>query len=371
MANGYFERGEIYWVRVDSGFGSEQGVGRPGLIITNNRVNTGSDVVVIAWLTTQQKDTPFNVLTFATGKRSFIMCNQITTVDKTRLGKCIGVLPSDEIAKVEDILEDHLDLGYVDDSALKEKETEIAALEAEKADLRAEIATLKAQLEAKEDDKTSHEVEVAMWQKLYEKALGTVVDMKFSFDVAQRQEKKPEPPKKPPVESKVTEPETAKVDANEKVDVNSCTFSDLKKCGVNNDVALTIMNRRPYRTLDDVKKVPGITNVMWAILVHKICVAPVKKVEEPKKPEQPEEPKKRGPRKSAEALSAWDGVKINVNKVETASELYKKTGLNLKACNEILKHRDQFGDYEKLEDLTNLKWFGEITLKRYGHMLEV
>lgn len=381
MANGYFERGEIYWVRVDGGWGSETGVGRPGLIITNDRVNVAVDCVTIAWMTTQPKDKPWDILTFATGKRSYVMCNNINTVDKTRLGKCIGVLPPEEMKQVEDALENQFDLGYVDDTALKEKESEIAALEAEKADLRVEIAALKAQLEAKEDDKAAHTVEVAMWQKLYEKALGTVVDMKFGFDVARKAEapkvsvpeqKKVEPPKKPEAPKKQEEPEVAKVD------VNSCTFTELKKCGVNSDVALTIVNRRPYKTLEDVKKVPGITNVMWAILVHKICVVPVepKKVEEkptepPKKPETPEEPKKRGPRKSAEALSAWDGVKINVNKVGSASELHKKTGLNLKACNEILKHRDQFGDYEKLEDLTNLVWFGDITLKRYGHMLEV
>ena len=369
MANGYFERGEIYWVRVDGGWGSETGVGRPGLIITNDRANVATDCVTIAWMTTQPKDKPWDILTFATGKKSYVMCNNINTVDKTRLGKCIGTLPADEMRQVETALENQFDLGYVDDTALKEKETEIAALEAEKADLRVEIADLKAMLEAKEDDKTAHEVELAMWQKLYEKALGTVVDMKFGFDVAKREEqKKPAEPKKPEPK-KVAEPEPAKVD------VNSCTFTELKKCGLNAEMALKVIDGRPYKTLEDVKNVPGITNVMWAILVHKICVVPVKpepkKVEEPKKPEQPEEPKKRGPRKSAEALSAWDGVKINVNKIGSASELYKKTGLNLKACNEILKHRDQFGDYEKLEDLTNLKWFGDITLKRYGHMLEV
>lgn len=375
MANGYFERGEIYWVRVDGGWGSETGVGRPGLIITNDRVNVAVDCVTIAWMTTQPKDKPWDIMTNATGKRSYVMCNNINTVDKARLGKCIGVLPPDEMRQVEDALENQFDLGYVDDTALKEKESEIAALEAEKADLRAEIAALKAQLESKDDDKLSREIEIAMWKKMYEKALNMVVDMKMGFDVARVQEKAQ--PKvsvpKPPVEPKVSVPEPV-VEEAAKVDVNSCTFTELKKCGLNADIVLSIIDRRPYKTLEDVKKVPGITNVMWAILVHKICVVPVKKQEEPKKVEEPknvEEPKGRGPRKSVQALSEWDGAKINVNKVGSASELHQKTGLNIKACNEILKHREQFGDYEKIEDLTNLQWFGDITLKRYGHMLEV
>lgn len=383
MANGYFERGEIYWVRVDGGWGSETGVGRPGLIITNDRVNVAVDCVTIAWMTTQPKDKPWDILTFATGKRSYVMCNNINTVDKTRLGKCIGTLPPDEMKQVEDALENQFDLGYVDDSALKEKETEIAALETEKTELRAEIADLKAMLEAKEDDKTAHEVELAMWQKLYEKALGTVVDMKFGFDMNRREEqKKPVAPKKveAPKKPEPKKQEEPVVEETAKVDVNSCTFTELKKCGLNAEMALKVIDCRPYETLEDVKNVPGITNVMWAILVHKICVVPVKveepkKVEEkptePKKPEQPKEPGKRGPRKSAGILANWDGVKINVNKVETATELREKTGLSDQACREILKHREQFGDYEKLEDLTNLKWFGGITMKRYGHMLEV
>lgn len=374
MANGYFERGEIYWVRVDGGWGSETGVGRPGLIITNDRANTASDCVTIAWLTTQPKDNPWDILTFSTGKRSYVMCNNVNTVDKTRLGKCIGTLPVDEMKQVETALENQFDLGYVDDIALKEKEREIAALEAEKTELRAEIADLKAMLDKKDDAEAAHDVELAMWQKLYEKALATVVDMKFGFDMNRREEqKKPVAPKK--VEQPVMD--GPKPEEPAKVDVNSCTFTDLKRCGLNAEMALKVIDGRPYKTLDDVKSVPGITNVMWAILVHKICVVPVepKKVEEkptePKKPEQPKEPGKRGPRKSAGILANWDGVKINVNKVETATELREKTGLSDQACREILKHREQFGDYEKLEDLTNLKWFGDITMKRYGHMLEV
>ena len=364
MANGYFERGEVYWVRVDGGFGVETGVGRPGLIISNDRCNNGSDAVNIAWLTTQTKTEPWDVLTYATGKRSFVMCNQIQTVDKTRLGKYIGVLPPDDMKKVDDALEGQLDLGYVDDTALKEKELEIRTLRVQMGELKAEIEKLKAEIEAHADEDVATKVEIEMWQRLYGKALDQVVSMKLNGDVARRVEE-PKPVEKKRAEKKTEEkkPEPV-VDAEpELVDVNSASFQALKSCGFSNNLILTIIDKRPHKTVDDVKKLPGVTNVMWQIVSKKICCVPVKVVEPVVVGEPPEEPK---PKKVV-----WDGVKVNINKVETVSELSQKTGINLRTSQEILKHRHAFGDYERVEDLTNLEHFGATCMKRYGHMLEV
>lgn len=207
MANGYFERGEIYWVRMDTGYGSEMGVGRPAVIVSNDKANTTDSTVIICWLTKQPQEGWGNITTMATGVKSWILVKHITAVDKTRIGKFIAVMPPDDMRDVEDALEEKLDLGYVDDTALKEKESEIAALEAEKADLRVEIAALKAQLEAKDDDKLSREIEIAMWKKMYEKALNMVVDMKMGFDVARVQEK---------AQPKVSVPEQKKVESPKK-----------------------------------------------------------------------------------------------------------------------------------------------------------
>ncbi len=368
MANGYFSRGEVYWVRVDGGFGCETGVGRPGLILSNNRANNGSDVVNIAWLTTQTKTEPWDVLTHATGKRSFVMCNQIMTVDKSRLGKCICELPPDDMKKVDAALEDQLDLGYVDDTALKEKEVEIRALNVQMGELKAEIEKLKAEIEAHADADVATKVEIEMWQRLYGKALDQVVSMKLNGDIVRKTTEPPKVEERRPVSPKVPEPVAAESE-NDLVDVNSASFQELKSCGFSNNLILTIIDKRPYKTIDDVKKLPGVTNVMWQIVSKKICCVPVK-VEEPKKIEEPKPTKVNEPQPKKEKV-VWDGVKVNVNKIETVAELRRRTGMSQRTATDIIKHREQFGDYEKLEDLTNLEHFGSTCMKRYGHMLEV
>lgn len=331
MANGYFERGEVYWVRVDSGFGAEQGVGRPALIISNDRANNASDCVNMAWLTTQQQDRAWDILTFATGKKCWVKCNQIITTDKNRLGKMIGVLPPEDMKKVDDALEDQFDLGYADETALKEKNVEIEALRAEKKDLKTEVARLKEQLEQRDDSKI---LELAMWQRLYEKALNTVVDMKFSSDVAIRQSRPVEPVVKKQEPPKVTEKKPEPPVENEDdglVDVNSATFTELKACGLSPNMVLTVIDRRPYKTLDDVKKIPGMTNIMWQILSQKICVKPV--VEQ--KPVVVVDPV---------------GEKMNINYV-LAKELHQKTGVSLTQCYEITGYRNKHGAYQSWDDL--------------------
>ncbi len=372
MANGYFERGEVYWVRVDSGYGTETGIGRPGLILSNNRANNGGDIVIIAWLTTQNKTEPWDIVTYATGKRSFVMCNQFQTVDKTRLGKCMGALSPDEMKKVDIALEDQLDLGYVDDTALKEKDVTIRALNVQMSELRAEIGKLKAEIESRADADVATKVEIEMWQRLYGKALDQVVSMKLSGDIARRTAEPPKVEERKPAPPKVQEPVIAESE-NDLVDVNSASFRELKSCGFSNNLILTIIDKRPYKTIDDVKKLPGVTNVMWQIVSKKICCVPAKvkephKVEEPKQPEPPKDEPKDEPKKEK---VVWDGVKVNVNKVETIAELRRRTGMSLRPATDIIKHREQFGDYEKVEDLTNLKHFGGTCMKRYGHMLEV
>lgn len=79
--------------------------------------------------------------------------------------------------------------------------------------------------------------------------------------------------------------------------------------------------------------------------------------------DEPEEPKK--------PKAEWDGVKVNVNTVPTATELKRRTGMGYRTAAEIVKVRDEVGKYEKLDDLLALDHFGNTSMKRYGHMLTV
>lgn len=297
--NGYFERGEIYWVRMDAGLGTEQGVGRPGVVVTSNELNTKNTTVTIAFLS--RKYHPFStyVETGATGELSYVICNQLMSFDKSRLGKYIGKLNTAEQKAVDDALESVLDLGYQDDEALKEKDREIEARDAVIKEKNSMIQSLgdrmKHQATVKTEEIESLKIELAMWQRLYEKALNQVVDLKFTNDLFVRGHLNPkvaEPEEQPVVESPVEEPlmvespvEEASVVGEsqvgeppveeQRVDINTCTMTALKKLGFSLPMAKKIVDSRPFTSVEDLKKVNGLKANLFRVMEPKLCCSPV------------------------------------------------------------------------------------------------
>ena len=102
-------RGEIYFADLDPVFGSEQGGTRPVLIIQNNVGNRYSPTVIVAAVTSRWKK---NVLptqidagwTSGLNKRSYILLEQIRTLDKRRLRNKVGKLPDKVMEKVDEAL---------------------------------------------------------------------------------------------------------------------------------------------------------------------------------------------------------------------------------------------------------------------------
>ena len=80
------KRGEVYYLTDRNTLGAEMRKARPGVIVSNDILNQTSEVVEVVYLTTRPKeDSPCHVPIHATGKQSTALCEQITTVDKTRL----------------------------------------------------------------------------------------------------------------------------------------------------------------------------------------------------------------------------------------------------------------------------------------------
>lgn len=373
MANGYFERGEVYWIRMDNGFGGEQGVGRPGVILTENGINNKCSTVTIAFLSKQHHPSnPFYLPVDATGVTSYVIVNQVMTYDKSRVGKYLGVLNSAEQKLVDDALEDLFDLGYVDDTLAKQHESDIADRDALIGDLRNEVAGVKVEFEKKNEEIASLKMEIEMWQKCYSRCMDMLVETKVSGDMKRRMDApvKVIDPEEPVIELPVETPK------DERLDINSCTATALKKIGFSLAIARKIIESRPFNSVEDLKRINGLKATHYRIMEPKLCCVPVKMEEETKEPEAAatamvlEEPT---PEESTSKKSkvVWDGVKVNVNTVATITELMRRTGLCQRTASEIIRHREQFGDYEKLDDLTNLQSFGKIAMKRYGHMLEV
>jgi len=92
-----FKRGEVYFADLGAdNIGSEQSGTRPVLIIQNNIGNRFSPTVIVACITSKliKNDIPTHVRVTLTpaGEPSLILCEQIKTIDKTRLKEKVTTL---------------------------------------------------------------------------------------------------------------------------------------------------------------------------------------------------------------------------------------------------------------------------------------
>jgi len=107
-------RGDIYIADLNPVKGSETGKKRPVLIISNNINNEYSDTITIIPETSQKIDKifPFEVLLVKSNsgfqQKSKLKCNQIRTIDKTRLIKKVGCVSEETLIKTEIALKIHL-----------------------------------------------------------------------------------------------------------------------------------------------------------------------------------------------------------------------------------------------------------------------
>lgn len=101
------KRGDIYFADLDPVIGSEQGGIRPVLIIQNDLGNRFSPTVIALPLTSKTGKAPLRThvpLEPPQGgirRPSIILCEQVRTLEKTRLRQYMGTLPPGKIALVE------------------------------------------------------------------------------------------------------------------------------------------------------------------------------------------------------------------------------------------------------------------------------
>ena len=373
----YVRRGEIYQVKSGETNDVDGGMTRPGLIVSSNIMNSQANAVIVVFLTTTDNNIGIHYGPIMnTGRKSYICCERIMQVSKTRLGKLMGSLSENQMREVESRLDDVLDLGYVDDTPVKEKEQEINALKLQMEELRSEVLRLRTSLDAKDDAILTRDVEIAVHKRMYEKAVGIIAAMRAEPDLPKplqyvreieqtkiskpvEEPKKPEPPK--PKEPKL-------------VDINSATFSQLRGIGLSNNSVLTIINKRPFEKVEDLKNVPGIKAGTFRIIEKKICCVPVK-TEEPPKIEEPKPTLDDGAElEAAVAVAKVDEepavVKVNVN-TASAVEIHDATGLSMTACYAITGKRNRDGLYKSLDELVIPGRLSEATLAKYRDKMEV
>ncbi|MFQ6117415.1 MAG: type II toxin-antitoxin system PemK/MazF family toxin, partial [Candidatus Bipolaricaulia bacterium] len=91
-------RGDLFWVDFSDGRGAEQRGWRPALIIQNDIGNRYAPTTIIAAITSKglDREYPTDVILpkECLPERSKVMCSQILTISKERLGDYIRSLPA-------------------------------------------------------------------------------------------------------------------------------------------------------------------------------------------------------------------------------------------------------------------------------------
>lgn len=96
------KRGDIYYINGGRTTGREQHTDRPAVIVSNDANNYYGGTVTIAYMTThEKKDLPTHCVIWSTGRESTVLCEQINTVDMSRVGKRIGTCTREEMKKID------------------------------------------------------------------------------------------------------------------------------------------------------------------------------------------------------------------------------------------------------------------------------
>lgn len=101
------KRGDIYFADLDPVIGSEQGGFRPVLIIQNDLGNRFSPTVIALPLTSKTGKAPLRTHVplvppqGGVSRPSIILCEQVRTLEKSRLGRYLGTLRPEKLLLVE------------------------------------------------------------------------------------------------------------------------------------------------------------------------------------------------------------------------------------------------------------------------------
>jgi len=113
------KRGEVHWADLIPRSGSEQTGRRPVIVVSSDGFNQTPGwrsiiVVPISTSTSQGRRGPTVIeIPGGTGglpRTSFAVCHQVTTLDRAKLTKRIGALPSELLREIEEGLKAAMDL---------------------------------------------------------------------------------------------------------------------------------------------------------------------------------------------------------------------------------------------------------------------
>ena len=108
------KRGDVFYANLSPVVGSEQGGMRPVLVIQNDKGNKYSNTIIIAPISKKMSKPPIPTHVIFSDEAldyvSMILCEQLRTIDKQRLGQCICTLAEDTMLKVDQAIKVSLNL---------------------------------------------------------------------------------------------------------------------------------------------------------------------------------------------------------------------------------------------------------------------
>lgn len=97
---------EIVLVNLDPTIGSEIKKTRPCLVISPNEINHNLRTITIAPLTSTGKNYPTRVLINHNNRESWVVIDQIRTIDKARVIRQLGKINNSEIVQIKSTIKE-------------------------------------------------------------------------------------------------------------------------------------------------------------------------------------------------------------------------------------------------------------------------
>jgi len=118
-ATSAIKRGDVFMAELPATVGVEQDKMRPVVIVSNNTANDFGDLVTVIPITTQAKKIlPTHVTIQAVGKTMIVLCEQIRSIDKSRLENYKFTIDAGYMAEIEKSMK--VQLGVKDSPTAQE-----------------------------------------------------------------------------------------------------------------------------------------------------------------------------------------------------------------------------------------------------------